>query len=70
MIGIGAEFIAGIAIVGIGVLFLIAGLLNPVWALIIPVDFVIIAIGAATMGLGIWSSLYEKKHPVHSNHHH
>ena len=69
MISIGAEIIAGIAILGLGVLFLIGGLLNPVWALIMPVDFVIIAIGAATLGLGIWSSIYEKNHPVHSKHH-
>lgn len=69
MLSIGAEIIAGIAIMGLGVLFLIGGLLNPVWALIIPVDLVIIAIGAATLGLGIWSSIYEKKHPVHSKHH-
>ncbi|MDP8907015.1 MAG: hypothetical protein M3M88_05795 [Thermoproteota archaeon] len=69
MLSIGAEFIAGIAIVGLGVLFLIGGLLNPVWALIIPVDFVIIAIGVATLGLGIWSSIYEKKHSMHSKHH-
>ncbi len=69
MLSIGAEIIAGIAIMGLGILFLIGGLLNPVWALIIPVDFVIIAIGGATFGLGIWSSMYEKKHSVHSKHH-
>jgi hypothetical protein len=69
MIGINAEIISGIAILGLGVLFLMAGLLNPVWELIIPADFVIIAIGIATLGIGIWSSMYEKKHPVHSEHH-
>jgi hypothetical protein len=69
MSSINAEILAGIAILGLGVLFLLAGFLNHAWGLIIPADFVIIAIGIATLGVGIWTSMYEKKHPVHSEHH-
>ncbi len=70
MININSEIIAGIAIMGMGIIFLFAGLVNPVWALIIEVDFMIIALGAAVLGLGFWTLRNEKKNPVKSHHHH
>ena len=69
MISINAEIIAGIAILLLGVLFLIAGFLNPAWALIFYADYLIIALGAATLGLGVWSLMNDRKNPVHTEHH-
>lgn len=69
MISINSEIIAGIAILMLGVIFLFAGYLNPAWALIFVADYLIIALGAATLGLGVWSFMYERKHPVHTEHH-
>jgi hypothetical protein len=51
------------------VLFLIAGYLNPAWALIFVADYLIIALGAATLGLGVWSLMNDRKNPVHTEHH-
>ncbi len=69
MISINSEIIAGTAILILGVIFLIAGYLNPAWALIFVADYLIIALGAATLGLGVWSFMNERKNPVHTEHH-
>ena len=69
MISINSEIIAGIAILMLGVIFLFAGYLNPAWALIFVADYLIIALGAATLGLGVWSFMNERKNPVHTEHH-
>ncbi len=69
MININSEIIAGTAILILGVIFLIAGYLNPAWALIFVADYLIIALGVATLGLGVWSFMNERKNPVHTEHH-
>jgi hypothetical protein len=69
MISINSEIIAGTAILILGVIFLIAGYLNPAWALIFVADYLIIALGVATLGLGVWSFMNERKNPVHTEHH-
>jgi hypothetical protein len=69
MISINSEIIAGTAIIILGVLFLIAGYLNPAWALIFLADYLIIALGAATLALGVWSIMNDRKNPVHTEHH-
>ena len=69
MISINSEIIAGTAILILGVIFLIAGYLNPAWALIFVADYLIIALGAVTLGLGVWSFMNERKNPVHTEHH-
>jgi hypothetical protein len=48
--------IAGIAFVFLAFLFMIAGTVNAVWALLFPADFLILAIGIALMILGIWTT--------------
>lgn len=69
MVSINSEIIAGTAILILGVIFLIAGYLNPAWALIFVADYLIIALGVATLGLGVWSFMNERKNPVHTEHH-
>lgn len=50
---INGETIAGIAFVFLSILFLYAGAVNQVWAIIVPADFLILAIGAAFIALGV-----------------
>lgn len=67
---INSEIIAGLSVFILGLLFFIAGLLNSVWATIFVVDYLIMAIGAATIGVGVWTMSYEKKHNLHHSEHH
>jgi hypothetical protein len=69
MIGVNSEIIGGTSILILGVLFLIAGYLNPAWALIFLADYLIIALGVATLGIGVWTLRNERKNPVHTKHH-
>jgi len=50
---INGETIAGIAFVFLSILFLYAGAVNGIWAIIIPADFLILAIGCAFIILGV-----------------
>ncbi len=70
MMNINSEIIAGLAIAGMGIIFLFAGFVNPVWALIMEVDIIIIVLGIATLGHGFWTLRNEKRNPVKSHHHH
>ncbi len=69
MVKVNSEIIAGSAILIMGVIFIGAGMVNSTWGDIVPVDFVIVAIGAATAGLGIWTSNYDAKHSLSTHHH-
>jgi hypothetical protein len=66
---INAEIIAGIAILGMGIIFIFAGLINTTWGEIMLAHIIISILGAATLGLGIWTSRYEAKHSVKTHHH-
>lgn len=70
MLGFNSEIAAGLSVFILGLLFFIAGLLNSVWATIFIVDYIIMAIGLATIGIGVWTAMYEKKHSLHSTEHH
>lgn len=70
MQGINSEIIAGLAVFLLGLLFFIAGLFNPVWATIFIVDYLIMAIGLATIGVGVWTAMYDRKHSLHQSEHH
>jgi hypothetical protein len=50
---INGETIAGIAFVFLSILFLYAGTVNDIWAILIPADFLILAIGCAFIILGV-----------------
>jgi putative Ca2+/H+ antiporter (TMEM165/GDT1 family) len=51
---INGETITGIALVFLAILFIYAGTVNNIWATIFPADFLILAIGAAFIILGMW----------------
>ena len=50
---INGETITGIALVVIALLFLWAGTQNAVWAIIVPADYLILAIGAGFITIGV-----------------
>ena len=50
---INGESITGIALVFLSLLFIYAGSVNNIWAILIPADFLILAIGGAFIALGI-----------------
>jgi putative Ca2+/H+ antiporter (TMEM165/GDT1 family) len=51
---INGETITGVALVFLAILFIYAGTVNSIWATIFPADFLILAIGAAFIILGMW----------------
>ena len=66
-----SEIIAGVSIFLLGFLFFIAGQLNSIWATIIIVDYLIMAMGIGTIGVGFWTAMYERKNNLrHTEHHH
>jgi hypothetical protein len=50
---INGETITGIALVLIALLFIWAGTMNAVWAIILPADYLILAIGGGFIAVGI-----------------
>jgi putative Ca2+/H+ antiporter (TMEM165/GDT1 family) len=50
---INAETIAGIALVLLALIFIFAATMNEVWAIILPADYLILALGVAFIALGV-----------------
>ena len=68
---INAVTIAGIALVFIALVFILAATLNEVWAIILPADYLIIALGFAFIALGVITTRNNRKHyHTESTHHH
>ena len=57
---INGETIVGITLVLMALLFIFAGTMNEVWAIILPADYLILAIGFAFIALGV-VTLYRNK---------
>ncbi|MFB5598700.1 MAG: hypothetical protein ACE5SW_00535 [Nitrososphaeraceae archaeon] len=57
---INGETIAGIALVLLALLFIYAGTVNEVWAIILPGDYLILALGVAFITLGIVTLIKNK----------
>ena len=53
MAGLNGETIAGMAIAGLGIVFILAGFANPAWREIYIADYILVAVGAALIALGI-----------------
>lgn len=68
---INGETITGIALVFLALLFILAGTMNEVWAIVLPADYLILAIGFAFIALGVVTLVRNKRHaPEESAHHH
>lgn len=68
---INAETIAGIALVFLALVFIFAATMNEVWAIILPADYLILALGFAFIALGVYTTRNNRrKHsPEESTHH-
>ena len=58
---INGETVTGIALIFLAILFIMAGMINPVWALLFWADVLILVIGVAFMILGMWTLKKELK---------
>jgi putative Ca2+/H+ antiporter (TMEM165/GDT1 family) len=67
---INGETITGIALAFLGILFIYASTVNNVWATILPADYLIVAIGAAFIILGMWETRKKKTSDVKEEHSH
>jgi cadmium resistance protein CadD (predicted permease) len=62
MTKINGETITGIALIFLALLFIFAASVNNLWKMILPADFLLIALGVAFLVLGFWDlQKYRKK---------
>lgn len=61
---INGEMITGIALIFLSGLFLYAGVINETWSLLVPADYLILAIGIGFLALGIITFRRNKKKQV------
>jgi hypothetical protein len=61
---VNGETITGIALIFLSVLFLLAGMINEAWSLLVPADFLILAIGVGFLSLGIITIRRKKRHQI------
>lgn len=68
---INAETLAGIALVLLSLIFMLAASMNEVWAIILPADFLILALGFAFIALGVYTTINNRKdsHEKTTHHH-
>lgn len=70
MFGINTEMITGIALVLLAILFMIGAVFFKPWETILIADYVLVAIGAAFIALGIWTRRNSKKEQTKEPSHH
>lgn len=68
---INSETIVGITLVIIALIFIFAATMNEVWAIILPADYLILALGFAFIALGVYTTRNNrrKQSPEESTHH-
>jgi hypothetical protein len=67
MATINSESIVGIALIFLALLFIWAGIVNKDWSVIMPADYLILAVGAGFLGQGI-RELRRSSHPHTEEH--
>jgi len=67
---INAETIVGITLVLIALIFMFAATMNKVWAIILPADYLILALGVAFIALGVFTTRNNRKHSHEESTHH
>ena len=68
---INGEVITGIALVFLASIFIWAATVNPVWAVILPADYLILAIGVGFIAIGVVTitrSNRSSSHPERASH--
>lgn len=66
---INGETICGVALVLLALLFIYAGSVNEVWAIILPGDYLILGLGIAFIALGVVTAIRNKELPQETTHH-
>jgi putative Ca2+/H+ antiporter (TMEM165/GDT1 family) len=64
------ETLAGVALVVLALIFILAATMNEVWAIVLPADFLILAIGFAFIALGIVTVIRSRREPQEESAHH
>jgi len=67
---INGETITGIALVILSLLFIFAGSVNEVWAIILPGDYLILILGLAFIALGVVTIIRNKNRAEETSIHH
>ena len=63
------EIVAGTALTFLALIFIYAGVVNPIWAIGFPAYYVLLAVGVGVIALGFWTAKNEKKHQQAEHHH-
>ncbi len=63
------ETVAGAALTFLSILFIYAGSVNPIWAIALPADYIILAIGIGLIALGVISTQRKNRMHPHSEEH-
>ncbi|MEO9295415.1 MAG: hypothetical protein ABI347_07430 [Nitrososphaera sp.] len=64
------EIISGIALAFLGILFIYAAQVNAAWTAALYADYILIAVGAGLIGLGLWSRHNTNRMHSHEEHRH
>jgi carbon starvation protein CstA len=69
---INGETLAGIALVILALIFIFAATMNEVWAIILPADYLIIALGLGFIAIGVMTTIRNNREhaPEERTHHH
>jgi len=64
------ETITGISLVVLALLFILAAAMNKVWAIILPADYLILAMGVGFIALGVVTTIKSRREPQEESAHH
>ncbi|NOJ26660.1 MAG: hypothetical protein DA330_01435 [Nitrososphaera sp.] len=68
---VSGETISGSALALLAILFIYAGMVNPIWAIAMIAYYILLAIGLGTIALGLYTtSNTNRKHPHTEEHKH
>jgi hypothetical protein len=69
---VNGEIIAGAALAFLAILFIAAAMVNPIWAVALSADYILLAVGIAVIGLGFWTRRNNNRMHGHEEeeHHH
>jgi nitrate reductase gamma subunit len=66
---INGETISGIALAFLAILFIYAAQVNAVWAVALPADYVLLAVGIALIVLGRYTTMNTNRSSTHTEEH-
>jgi putative Ca2+/H+ antiporter (TMEM165/GDT1 family) len=64
------ETLTGISLVVLAFLFILAAAMNKVWAIILPADYLILAMGVGFIALGVVTTIKSRREPQEESAHH